>query len=180
MPLFKPKNSKKLVINEKNNITLDGKHKEYLNEFYKDENILIPQYLNEKNELENELNQANLSIEKQLELKENINNIKKNIIKLKNKKKNYLLNNSSYIFEYFENKKNISEGISNEKIKSLDEFFNIDSNIQNDKNTTSAEKYFNNINNNFDINNFCLTTDICNYCKLGEMIPVEYEGIISL
>ena len=51
MPAFKPKSIKKIKFNKKTSITLDGKHKEFLNDFSKDENDNIPSLLNEKNEL---------------------------------------------------------------------------------------------------------------------------------
>ena len=37
MPSFKPKTNKKIKYNKKHAITLDGKHKEILNEYSKDE-----------------------------------------------------------------------------------------------------------------------------------------------
>ena len=42
MPSFKPKTAKKIRFNKKSSITLDNKHKEFLNEFSKDENCNIP------------------------------------------------------------------------------------------------------------------------------------------
>ena len=41
MPCFKPANMKKIKINKKKLTTLDNKHKEFLNEFSKDENDKI-------------------------------------------------------------------------------------------------------------------------------------------
>ena len=41
MPAFKPKSAKKIKFNKKSSITLDGKHKEFLNEFSKDEQKLF-------------------------------------------------------------------------------------------------------------------------------------------
>jgi hypothetical protein len=41
MPSFKPKSSKKIKFNKKSAITLDTKHKEFLNEFSKDENSML-------------------------------------------------------------------------------------------------------------------------------------------
>ena len=38
MPSFKPKSSKNIKYNKKTSVTLDTKHKEYLNEFSKNEN----------------------------------------------------------------------------------------------------------------------------------------------
>ena len=181
MPSFKPKNSKKIITLEKNNTTLDGKHKEILNEFYKDENITIPKYIETRKNLEAELKKSDISIEKKLELTESIETIKKDVNKLKNKKKEYFLNNSRYIFDYFENKKNISEGISGDKNKTLNKFFNLKLSDKNNisNNTTNIQKYFTNINeDDLDLNNFCLPTDICNYCHKGEMIPIEHEGLL--
>ena len=37
---FKPKSSKKIKFNKKSAVTLDTKHKEFLNEFSKDENTV--------------------------------------------------------------------------------------------------------------------------------------------
>ena len=42
MPNFKPKNCKKLIIDEKKNETLDSKHKDFQNTFYENDNIIIP------------------------------------------------------------------------------------------------------------------------------------------
>ena len=42
MPTFKPKANKKMKINKKHITTLDGKHKEFINEFNHDEMDEIP------------------------------------------------------------------------------------------------------------------------------------------
>ena len=42
MPSFKPKPTKKIVINKKDVVTLDEKHKEFMNHFSFDENVTIP------------------------------------------------------------------------------------------------------------------------------------------
>ena len=47
--------------------------------------------------------------------------IKRQIQKLKDEKKNYLLKNSKHIFDYFENKKEVS--LDNNKTKILNSFF---------------------------------------------------------
>jgi hypothetical protein len=52
MPSFKPKTNKKIKFNKQKSITLDGKHKEFLNEFSKNENDKIPDLKVEKKELE--------------------------------------------------------------------------------------------------------------------------------
>ena len=51
MPTFKPKPSKKIKFNKKTSVTLDTKHKEFLNEFSKDEHDVIPELKAERNVL---------------------------------------------------------------------------------------------------------------------------------
>lgn len=179
MPSFRPKNSKKIFVDKRTTVTLDGKHKEYLNKFSTNEKTLLPKYISQKEELLKELDNSmnELSIEKHLDIKDRINSLNLEINKIKSEKKNYYLNNSKYIFDYFESKKKISEGTSN--IKMLDNFFNINnaSETNNEQNNSNIQNYFRNIDDNYlDINNFCLQTDICQYCNKGEMIPIEYEG----
>ena len=192
MPTFKPKTNKKIKYNKKNSITLDGKHKEFLNEFTKDETNNIPELKNEKKQLimklENE--KDDLTVEQKLDISDRIKDITELIKKLKIKKKEYFLDNSKYIFDYFENKKNISSGnntnTSNNSTKSklLNNFFKIrqdEPNEANDEknNNNLVQKYLSNIDDIFlDINQFVSQTDICQYCFNGEMIPLEDEGIL--
>ena len=51
MPSFKPKTTKKIKICKKYTTTLDGKHKEYITEFSKNELDIIPKLKLEKQEL---------------------------------------------------------------------------------------------------------------------------------
>jgi hypothetical protein len=192
MPTFKPKTNKKIKYNKKNSITLDGKHREFLNEFTKDETNKIPELKNEKKQLiiklENE--KDSLSIEQKLDISDRIKDITELIKKLKIKKKEYFLDNSKYIFDYFENKKNISSGnnsnTSNNSTKSklLNNFFKIRQDEANEatdekNNNNLVQKYLSNIDDIFlDINQFVSQTDICQYCFNGEMIPLEDEGIL--
>ena len=107
MPNFKPKSNKKIKFNKKSSITLDIKHKEFLNEFIKDDINVIPDFKIEryeiKNKLKNEYNELN--IEQRLDLEDKINELTEKIKETKSKKKEYFLDNSKFIFEYFENKK---------------------------------------------------------------------------
>jgi hypothetical protein len=106
MPTFKPKTSKKIKYNKKSGVTLDTKHKEFLNEFNKDEHNLIPNLKLEKINLLKKI-EDNIDFEEKLEIEDRIKEINEKIKELKCKKKEYFLDNSKYIFEYFENKKNI-------------------------------------------------------------------------
>jgi hypothetical protein len=190
MTIFKPKTNKKIKFNKKSAITLDNKHKEFLNEFSKDDYDNIPKLKHEKQLLLEKINsdKIDLSIEQQLEIKDRIKEIKKNIIEIKSRKKEYFLDNSKYIFNYFENKKNISSNISSNPVTSknkiVNSFFKIkdieEANNNNDKMIdNNVQKYLTNIDDAFlDINSFVYQSDICQYCHVGELIPLEDEGIV--
>ena len=188
MPAFKPKTNKKIKFNKKNSITLDSKHKEYLNEFSKDEEHKIPELKLEKKELKKELELNNEidNIEKKLDIIDRINEINLIIKETNIKKKEYFLDNSKYIFDYFENKKNISTGVTpiSNKNKLLNSFFkikqdDIHSKLNQSKNNNIVQKYLSNIDDNFlDVNLFVCQTDICKYCNKGELIPLEDEGLL--
>jgi len=181
MPTFKPKNTKKIII-QKNITTLDSKHKEFVDSFTNDKQDLLPTLLDEKNAIYEKLKKKKISIDESLELKDKLVEIKKKINDIKNKEKNYLLNNSSYIFDYFENKKKIAE--CDTKTTSLDNFFKINTTEKkkNDDllmNQTNIQNYMRNVDNKIlDINNYIVVTDICRNCNKGEMIAVDYEGIM--
>jgi len=189
MPSFKPKTNKKIKFNKQKSITLDSKHKEFLNEFSKNDIDRIPDLKTEKKELELKLKNLDekITIEQKLDINDRIKEIKNTIKELKAKKKEYFLDNSKFIFDYFENKKNISSksspDISN-KNKLLNNFFKIKQdntiNIVNQtKNNNIVQKYLCNIDDIFlDVNSFVCQTDICQYCYKGELIPLEDEGIL--
>jgi len=189
MPTFKPKTNKKIKFNKKSVVTLDTKHKEFLNEFSKDDHIKIPELKWERQELKKQLesNEEECSIEKKLDMQDKIDDITQKIKELKYKKKEYFLDNSKYIFDYFENKKNISSGntsqnISN-KTKIMNSFFKIkeeDVEENNNKNNYNiVQKYLSNIDDSFlDVNSFVCQTEICIVCNKGELIPIEDEGIL--
>jgi hypothetical protein len=190
MPSFKPKSNKKIKFNKKSAITLDIKHKEFLNEFSKDENTILDHKI-EIAELNKKLleNGDNLNIEEKLEINDRISELKENIKERKHKKKDYLLDNSKYIFEYFENKKNISSGVKSQtvtnKSKAVNDFFKIKDDIDNEVNLIQKDnnnivlKYLSNVSDDFlDINNFVYQTDICQVCHKGELIPLEEDGIM--
>ena len=180
MSKFKPKNTKKIIVDKHKNITLDIKHKEILVKFKEDNEITVPALIKEKRELLNQLKQNGFfSIEDEMEKKDRLKFIKKEIKRIKDLEMNYLLNNSKYIFDYFENKKNISEG--NNKTKLLNHFFKLDkeqSEIDFEKNT-NVNKYFANVDETFlNIHNYTVQSDICRLCNKGELIPVEHDGVV--
>jgi len=188
MPTFKPKTVKKLKVSKRASTTLDGKHREFINQFHKDEHDIIPQ-LKKKREEKRLLLSENLtlSIEEKMNINDEIDEITKQIKTTRNKKTDYYLDNSKYIFEYFENKKNISNGSdsnpSNSKNKLVNAFFKIKTEEHEDnsqkKESNIFTKYLSNIDESFlDIQSFLRPTDVCNSCYKGEMIPMEDEGVL--
>lgn len=183
MPSFKPKTTKKINVNQRDTITLDSKHNEFLEKFQRAEDDDIPKLKAKKKELQQILRTQALTLDKRLEIKDQIIEIRDQILSLKKEKKDYFLNNGQHIFDYFENKKQISDG--NTKKTLLEDFFNVkcsstDKNKQMEKNTNSyVQEYLQNLDDTFiDINNFITEADICQSCHKGELIPVDHEGIL--
>ena len=116
MPNFKPKANKKLKFNKKTKITLDNTHREKMEEFKNIKSTIIPNDKKKIEELKKKF-KSSKNIDEKLLLKTQIKELKKKIKDDKQKEKNYLLNNSKYIFNYFEKKKELSLGKSNVKKK---------------------------------------------------------------
>jgi len=211
MPSFKPKLEKKIFIDKKISTTLDGKHSEFVEQFQYDEENTIPELKLKKINLQKILvhlqknNDSSLSIEEIMDIKDKIKEIQNDIKRIKEKRKKYYLDNSKYIFDYFENKKSISNDvfagdsvvgteentnnnkmntglITTEKTKKLASFFKLKDNhnitIENNNNNI-VKKYLSNIDDSFiDVNHFVNNSDICKFCYKGELIPLDDEGIL--
>ena len=180
MPAFKHKTNKKIVLDEKSIITLDGKHKEFEKEFEKNKNEILPELRAKKKHFVKLLQSDDYNIEQRLEINDNIIHINDQIKQLKKHQKDYYLNNNKYIFEYFENKKDVA--LNNNKTKLLNSFFKIkssdDPNNLNE-NKENILKYLSNLDDSFiDISKYMFNNDICSYCKKGELIPIDHEGIM--
>jgi hypothetical protein len=189
MPSFKPKANKKIKVCKRYSTTLDGKHKEIMTDFSKDEFDIIPRLKEEKQTLIDDLNNPKLSIEQIMEIKDRIKDVKESIKEIKARKNNYFLDNSKYIFEYFENKKNIDNKDDNDtgnssKSQMLFNFFKIqkpekDNSGVETRNKNIVQKYLSNIDETFlDMNSFVRSTDICQSCYKGELIPLDDEGVL--
>ena len=186
MPSFKPKNMKNIVIPKKNIATLDAKHKEITEIFKKELYETLPELKEERKELKNKIKKKDdLSTDEFLDIQDRLKVLKKEISEINNNKKEYLLNNSQYIFDYFENKKKIADSINVKKPNILDDFFKIKKDKEDDEpvvkklERTSVQKYLANIDETFiDISSFVVQTDICRFCNKGEMIPIDHEGVL--
>ena len=172
--------------------TIDLKHTEMLQNFQNIENTTIPNLLKEKKNLKNQISSLNDNqIEEYMEICDKIKIIKEKIRSLKHEKKQYLLDNSKFIFHYFEQKQQIST--TNDQILkptsiAINSFFKIKAtseeaiNPQSDKYSQSKkiyQQYWRNVNNEIGtIQDFIQSSDVCKYCKNGELIPQEDEGIL--
>ena len=181
MPLTKNnklnKNNKNIKNNNSEILNVDTQHDKMLKKINTNENN-ISKYNKEICILKEKLSNENI-IEKKFEIYEMIKKLNNEIKNIKQHKKNYLLENSKYVFDYFEKKKEISSNNKND----LNFFFynkdnnNFDINNKKDKNL-NINKYLNNITNNIDINNYNIDIHTCQYCNKGELIYIETDGVI--
>jgi hypothetical protein len=166
--------------------TLDEKHTELLNQFNEEETLIVPQLLKEREQLK-KISQSldSKQIEKYMDIHDRIKQITQEIRLLKNNRKKYLLENSKYIFKYFEDKKNISTGSNNKNVNKLNTFFKIkdaehsQNKSDREQSKTIYQNYWRNVKNEItNIHDFVFQSDICEICHKGELISQEEEGIL--
>jgi hypothetical protein len=193
-PLINSFITKKTLSSSSNNLhsTIDLKHTEMLQHFQENENNTIPSLVKEKENLKNQISYLNNNqIEEYMEICDKIKQIKLQIRSLKKEKKQYLLENSKFIFHYFEQKQQISttnDQIIKPSSVAINSFFKIKAtteeanNPQSDKYSQSKkiyQQYWRNVNNEIGtIQDFIQISDICEYCQNGELISQEDEGIL--
>jgi hypothetical protein len=169
--------------------TIDEKHSEMLNQFHQATTETIPLLIAEKNRLKEQVRGlAENQIDVYMDLKDKIDALSTQIRDLKSRKKQYLLENSKHIFDYFEQKKQVSSGNNNQNTNVLNSFFKIKSTSADSANPKSAKysqskntyhNYWKNINNTvLNIQDFVVPSDICENCHAGELIPQDEEGIL--
>ena len=176
------KNTNKTVrhyIYDKPIATMDQTHKEITDSFKYNTDVLLPQLNNDIDTLRNNITDDKLTIDELLDIRDKITDIKKRKRNIQSDHKKYLLTNSEHIFNYFKHKKNIDE--CNTKSTILGDFFKVsnESNYAEPSKNTDMQMYMSNVNDkNIDISKFIVETDKCPKCLNGEMISIEYEGII--
>jgi hypothetical protein len=173
-------------------ITIDEKHTSLLEEFDKIDNETIPNLTDERTALKERLKTADTdNIDEKMDIKDRIRNINEQLNILKNKRKNYLLKNAPYVFNYFEEKKNISIGEPSNK-NVLNSFFKVKvkdgsgntdvENINSTKYKNSRQfyqNYWKNVNNEICYTaEYHIPADICSRCNTGELISQDEEGIL--
>jgi len=183
--------------NSKNNqkelhTTIDLKHTEMLQHFQNIESTTIPNLIQEKSQLKTQITTLkDHQIDEYMDICDKIKQIQQQIRSLKQEKKQYLLENSKFIFHYFEQKQQISNSetqITKPASSAINSFFKIKArteeaaNPQSEKYSQSKklyQKYWRNVNGEIGtIQDFICPSDICEYCHRGEMIPQEDEGIL--
>ena len=169
--------------------TIDEKHTEMLNHFHQIETEKIPQMEEEYKKLKHRLKLTpRTKIDTQMEIRDKLKQLKVQIYELKTERKNYLLDNSKYIFQYFEDKKKISSGDNSQNSNTVNQFFKIkatsddSSTTQSDKYNQSKilyQKYWKNVSNEVvNLQDLMIQSDVCEFCNTGEMIPQDEEGIL--
>ena len=148
-----------------------------MNIFYVIENETIPKLQEDKSKLQTILKQTKLYSDEYHELKENLEDIKTEIKSLKRQKKDYLLQNSKYIFNYYEEKQKISSGANNIDSNTINRFFKIkgtneeSSDINNDKYKSSKQiyqQYWKNVDGDIiHLQEYVIDSDTCLLCNQG-------------
>jgi len=176
--------SSKKVNHDPSQHTIDKKHSQMLERFHIHETETIPNLELELQSLKKEIKSYpnNMRVETYLDKKDKINEIKQKIRELKNEKKQYFLKNSKFIFQYFEEKKKMSNG-ETKNVNVLNSFFKIKDETTNTDNKDltkkSIQNYWKNVNNEIiNINDYNIPMDVCCYCLKGEMIYQEEDGIL--
>jgi hypothetical protein len=171
-------------------ISIDIKHDEMLAYFKNIDDTLIPNLQAEKEELKKDLKtMPRNKVDSIMNMKDKITEIRSEIKRLSNIKKNYFLENSKIIFNYFEEKQQINNNANVKRnSKAMHSFFkikktnNVSENIEEDKYRKSKQlyrKFWKNVDNETLItNDFIINCDNCEFCQIGEMIAQEEEGIM--
>ena len=175
--------------------TIDKKHSQMLEHFEKIDSVIIPQLRLEIREIKHKLAEISTEIsndsenngqlvDKQIEYMDRYKLIKSQIQSLKRENKQYFLQNATFIFNYFEEKKQISSG-EKQNINVLNSFFKVkpkDSDVLSENHTKikqNINQYWKNVDNEItNIQDFVVPMDVCSFCHQGEFIPQDEEGIL--
>ena len=179
------KESKKREQNQ----TIDEKHTDMMNIFHVIEHETIPKLQEQKTLLIQTLRaMKNKTSDAYYEYREQLDDIKQEISQLKKQKKQYLLQNSKYIFNYYEEKQKISSGENKIDSNTINSFFKIkgttddSSNMNSDKYKASKQiyqNYWKNVEGNIiHLQEYVLDSDTCLICNQGELIPLDEEGVL--
>jgi len=188
-------------LKKNQNISVDEKHTLLMNEFHRIELMIIPNLKEERTKLKKRLKHlTENNLDEYMDICDKIKKITEEIKQHKNKKKKYLMENAAFIFNYFEEKKNIANSTispiiaeknleKSEKTKIVNSFFKIkksENSNDNEKNETiyndkyrASRQYWANVNSEvLNIQDYVTSNDICKKCNKGELISQEDEGVL--
>jgi len=179
-------NKKNIKVN-----TIDETHQSMLMKFQEHKEETIPTLIIEKKKLNAIIPTLKEDqVSEYMEICDQIKNITSQIRELKLEKKRYLLDNSKFIFDFFEQKKQISESSINvnQNTDTLNTFFKIKANNDDSSDLNSEkyiqskqylQKYWRNMNiGTLQPQDYIVSADKCEYCNEGELIPQDEEGVL--
>lgn len=152
--------------------TVDLRHNDFLRRFKDDEENTLPKLRARVEEIISILKQSP-SFETHVSLKDELQKTRSNIRHLEQRRTVYFLDNCKDLFGYFEEKKKIALG-NTDNVKVLHNFFKLGT----DKQTmvSHANSYMTNIDNRTVDMHRLDTGGICGVCNKGELIPLDFEG----
>ena len=171
---------------------IDEKHTDIMTTFFVLEQNTIPNLIHDKNVLKKRLkhleNNAKHHTDEYFEIQDKMEDIREEIRIMRRQKKKYLLDNSKYIFNYYEEKQKISNGKNMKNVDSINQFFKIKAkteeggDVNSDKYKSSKkiyQEYWKNVEGEImHLQEYVLQTDTCLICNQGELIPQEEEGVL--
>lgn len=184
---------------------MDIKHTEMLAELDHNDTVVIPQLEAELAQMKVRSKTETLTIEEYALLKYDIQKMKRKLKELKEKRTQYYLDNSKYIFEFF-NQRMLKQTNGNavpsnsKKRNKLMEMFHLNTeedaaqenalkekqqmnvvggNVAEMTTATLFQKYMANIDkNSLDIQFYCQESELCPTCYRGELVPVDDDGML--
>ena len=172
-----------------NTTSIDEKHNDMMSMYYVIERETIPKL---KTEIGDLIKQAKDIKHKKSELYfdivDTIKSKKQELKQLQQGKKDYLLNNSKYIFHYYEEKQKINLGENVKDKKTIHTFFKLkgqndeSSNLNSERYNHSKrlfQQYWKNVGQDIiHLQDYVLDSETCLLCNQGELIPLEEEGVL--
>lgn len=159
------------------NHTLDSRHQNRLESFREARTKRIPELIEEKEKLKNQLRNRP-SLDEKLEIKDRLQSIRAELREVKQARDQYLLNYGPQVFDYFERKKQIDAGVGETTV--LEDFFRVG---KDSRNTTGNASNMGKTRDPLappDAEDCCTNIDVdrCPDCGEGELIAVECEGML--
>tara|TARA_B110000967_G_scaffold103949_1_gene106616 strand:+ start:1681 stop:2814 length:1134 start_codon:yes stop_codon:yes gene_type:complete len=171
--------------------TIDETHQSMLMKFQEHKEETIPNLILEKKRLNAIIPTLKKDqVSEYMDISDKIKHIISQIRELKLDKRRYLLDNSKFIFDFFEQKKQISGNSvnANQNTDTLNTFFKIKANNDDSSDLNSEkyiqskqylQKYWRNMNiGTLQPQDYIVSADKCEYCNEGELIPQDEEGVL--